>query len=143
MATLRQQLVDQVEARARAIPGLAGVFVWRVAPIPQDGLPCAVVRDQACESRLAATNVHEHRLTFAVDIFAYDLASARDLAGLLLESIRSDVRWKVGGIALAVNTEPLRDSLETKQEERFIAGARVEFVVVYRTPVFTPSAVYP
>jgi len=143
MATIRQQLIDLVRTRVAAIPGISGVFVWRVAPLPQDDIPCAIVRDQACESRLAGTGVHEHRLAFECDIYALDLVTARDLAGLVLQALGQDVRWKENGFPLAINTEPLRDSLMTAQEERFLAGARVEFVVVYRTPVFNPSTVYP
>jgi len=143
MATIRQQLVDLIRTRVAAVPGITGVFIWRVAPAAQDEIPCAIVRDNQCESRLAATNCHEHRLACSVDIYAGDLATARDLAGLVLEALGADVRWRENGYPMAVNTEPLRDSVMTTQEERFLAGARVEFTVVYRTPVFSPSTVYP
>jgi len=143
MATIRQQLIDLVRARVAAVPGLSGVFIWRVSPFPQEELPAAIVRDEMCRSRVAATNVHEHRLQFSVEIFATDTEQVRGLVGAVLESIGLDVRWKESGAPLAVTTEPLSDSIVTQQEERFLAGARVEFVVVYRTPAFKPEAVYP
>jgi hypothetical protein len=36
------------------------------------------------------------------------------------------------------NTEPLNDALVKEQEEQLLTGVRVEFIVVYRTPVFVP-----
>jgi hypothetical protein len=144
MATIRQRLVDLVAARVADVPGLTGAFVWRVAPLSQDELPGAVVRDRECRTNIAATHVHEHRLTLEVDIFGSDLAVVRELLGLVYSALGMDVRWRDQvGIALAVNTEPLTDALMTGQEERFLAGARLQFVIIFRTPSFDPNSVYP
>jgi hypothetical protein len=144
MATIRQRLTDLVTARVAAVPGLTGAFVWRVTPLAQEELPAAIVRDRLCVSRIAATQVHEHRLTFEVDIFAPDVVSLRELLGLVFAALGQDVRWRDGGgQALAVNTEPQNDTLMTGQEERFLAGARLQFVIMFRTPSFDPTSVYP
>jgi hypothetical protein len=113
---------------------------WRPAA---GRIPGAIVRDQEEESRLLAANVHEHRLRFEVDVFTTNVPLLRDLIGLILEAVGQDRRWSQASLPLALNTEPLRDSLITAQEEHFLAGARVEFIVVYRTPVFRPSTSHP
>lgn len=144
MATIRQRLTDLVAARV-AVHGLTGVHTWRVTPLAQEELPAAVVRDLGCVSRIAATGVHEHRLTFEVDVFGVDIIQIRELLGLVIASLRLDVRWRdiISGESLAIFTEPQNDTLMTAQEERFIAGARLQFVIMYRTPVFDPTSVYP
>jgi len=142
VATIRQRLVDQVAARI-AVPGLTGVYIWRTTPLEQADLPAAVVRDLGCVSVIAATDVHEHRLTVEVTIFGADIGQVRELLGAVIATLRGNTRWHDGTQYLAFKTEPENDTLMTSQEERFIAGARLQFVVGYRTPFFDPNSVYP
>ena len=143
MITVRQRLVDLVAARIDGIAEFVSVRIWQATPVAESDLPAAIVRDGKCESRISATNVHEHRLLFEVDILADDVQQLRSLIGEVLAAIRLDLFWSDGTQKLAFRTEPIDDMLVTRQEERFVAGARVQFAISFRTALFDPTLVYP
>jgi hypothetical protein len=135
MPTVRQLLLDAVAARFASIPALASkVFPWRVSPVEPDGIPCCILRDVSCESRISGTQVHYHNLKMQADFYASGPVAARDLMQLAYQSIGLDRKW--GG--LAINTEPLNDSMMATQEEKLLGGARMEFIIGFRTPSFDP-----
>lgn len=144
--TKRQKIVDAVIARLSTISVEAGyetdlgarVEEWPVrfdeSEVPAVGvydLPDEITKD-SLHSRGAT-----HRLKIQVRIFTAKGARARDLRQMIGDVVRGvgeDILW--GG--LAMDTEPNSEGLIIPTEAMEVAGAAIEFTVVYNTATFDP-----
>lgn len=149
MKTLRQELVERVVARMQSIRTANGyqtdagahVEQWpagygeeELRAAPRLGV-CDLPNDATKESMHAESQ--ENRLRVQVRIFtsgAARLDYVRRMIGDVLSAVGADQRWG----KLALHTEPGSDGFVVPQESMSVAGAAVEFVIVYRSKLFNP-----
>lgn len=147
--SIRQQIVDAVDTRLKAILKSAGyetdlgknIFAWRATNLENSELPGAIWRDTDCDdsnATIGSIGYHLHSLTMEVDLRAADgattPASLRTLVTDLQKAIGADVTW--GG--LAIRTTPMKSPLIVEQEEKIIGGANVTFAIEFYTKKWDP-----
>jgi ribosomal protein L29 len=150
--SIRQKIVDAVKARLQGILVSGGyqtdvganVFVWKGADFAADELPACDVRDvrDDIDNTVVSTRREHHRLTFEVAVAVADgtdsMKTARKAIADVYQAIGVDRLWTVSGTRLAFDTELKSDESGIEQRETTLAGAKITFVVSYRTAAFDP-----
>jgi hypothetical protein len=150
--SIRQKIFDLVIARFRGILTTGGyetnlgqqVFGWRDLvnkPLMETELPAINLRDVKCTIDPQTAGIWHHQLEIEADIIASSgTTTAQDVRKMLADvykSIGVDRFWTDGGgIRRAFNTEPKTDEIAVEQESKVVGGARINFVIHYRTKSF-------
>ena len=139
MSTIRQQIVDALDARLQTITianGYSadlGVYEWLVTPLEEEDLPAVIFRDTVDDIDTDEIGQRrKHDLAVTLDIAASSTASAdavRELMRDVLTAIGTDKTF--GG--LAYNTEPLSASLEVSEADQRLSGGQIELEIKYYT----------
>lgn len=154
--TKRQLIMDEIVARMRTIKTANGyqtdlglnVGYWEIT---WDGsgestnLPAVDVCDTNCKTNDYEFDDSEtvHELSVLLRIFAAadDRASAlNELIGEVQAAIKTDPRWKVSGIGLAMGTKLRSADLIVPKESFEVAGAAIEIEVSFKTSTFDAYA---
>lgn len=140
--TVRQQLVEKVQARFGAITIANGyqtdigerVFRCRpVAPTDKEAEAGALnIWDLVEESKPALSFVYEHKLTF--DTYIAKVGSGvdefiRNVIGDLAKAVAVDERWD----GLAIRSEMGKSEYEIDQDKRLTGTVKFSFSIIYRT----------
>jgi hypothetical protein len=150
--SIRQKIVDLVLTRFKGILVSGGyetnlgqqVFGWRDTankPFAETELPAINIRDVRDTIQPQTAQIWHHQLEVQADIIAASgVTTAQDIRKMLADvykAIGVDRFWTDGGgIKRAFNTEPKTDESALEQENKIIGGARINFVIHYRTKSF-------
>lgn len=141
--TIRQQIINKVKERLQTILVANGynsnlgqnVYEWRVETYAKDSPASIEIRDISCETVLL--EAHRHRLLIEaeiVNILDTTPQKAREMIADVIKVIGVDPQWS----SLAINTYPMGDTIEMQQGEKIIGGAKVSFVIEFRTKEWDP-----
>ncbi len=138
--TIRQRIVDAIQEALRGISVANGfatdfgqrVHVWKVAPYEDAGLPCLNVFDRKRETERQLSGRHHHKLYVDIVVVALGATTDRDLRAMMADVIAvvgANRKW--GG--LAYDTDPQSDEIAIEHEDRKRGGAKLSFIVHFRT----------
>ena len=154
-----QRLVNAVKLRFQAIRIANGynsdlglrVHLWRdseAVPFQDDELPALNFRDKSAEVEQRLSGIHDHEITFEVDVITNKFTldhEARRLLADVIQAIGVDRQWteptddpEVTPIKLAVDTLPVRWEFGVTATGKALAGCRYVFMVRQRTRSFDP-----
>ena len=138
--TIRQRIVDAIQSAARGISVANGyktdfggrAHLWKVTPYEDAGLPCLNIFDRKREIERHLSGRHHHQLLVEIVVVALGTATDRDLRAMMADVIRmvgQNRKW--GG--LAYDTDPVSDEIAIEQEDRKRGGAKLAFLIHFRT----------
>jgi len=142
----RQLLVDAVRTRFATILVSGGyetnigakLFEWRVTELETADLPALNFRDTRNVTEQKLSHIHQHALEFEADVLTAGVSETpkqiRKMIADVVKCIGVDRTW--GGIAY--DTDPKEDVLGMDQAGLIAGGARIKFVIKYRTRSFNP-----
>jgi hypothetical protein len=150
--SIREKLCAAVKARMQGISVANGyetelgenVFLWKGADFAAEELPAMDIRDvrDDIDSAAVSTRREHHRITFEVAVAVANgtdsMKTARKAIADIYKAIGVDRYWTVSGARLAFDTDLKSDESGIEQRETTLAGAKVTFVVSYRTAKFDP-----
>jgi len=150
-ASIRQQLVDAIEARLGSIaPGVAfqlpggsyvcqgtikGVYPWRKAAFSQTEVPAIKLDDADAKTSPGPSTMHEHKLQVDLELYVAGKTSTsavRSLMADVIAAVGSDPRW--GGLAYWTDIDG--HTVDVEQAGDVISAALVNLTVTYRTPLW-------
>jgi hypothetical protein len=139
MSTIRQQLIDKIDARLKTVLILNGyvtnigtrVYEWKDINIPADALPCLIFRDVSCDVTDDSDEYyHTKSLSVEIDIKTAAADAPEDLRNYLkdiLKAIGTDLGWD----DLAYNTRLTGDAMEIDHKNRKFGGMKVSISIIY------------
>lgn len=145
MSSVRQQIVDAVDARLKTIKIQNGydsdlgnsVFRWPTNFIAHDKTTALIYRDLDAEVFDAAHNKSDHRLNFVAEIMArLGTITDSEIRKMLNDVSRAlGVDHTLGGLAitLKITAHSINDM---EQTEKIIGAGTINFTVHYRTNQF-------
>jgi len=138
--SLRQQIVDAIEARLRTITIANGyltnagqhVYVWKTIPMADGDLPAIVIYDRGESVNQAWSTLEAYCYDLVVDIEAMASGSAaddtiRNVVADIDKACRTDLRWST----LAKHTVIESVEIELTQGEKLTAGAQITLRITY------------
>ncbi|MDM7922112.1 MAG: hypothetical protein QUS14_07405 [Pyrinomonadaceae bacterium] len=150
----RQRLVDAIKARMQTILTANGyatnigqnVHDWRVH-FQEDELPAVTICDLPADAAETAgrSNPQETIWLMPVQIRVYaakdtDPSNIREMLKDIQAAIRTDDRWKVSNVGLAMITRPLREGPLVHEESFEVIGGVVEMQIQFITQKFNAEA---
>lgn len=142
--SLRQQIVDAIEARLRTITVANGyntnagqhVYVWRTVSLEDAELPALCVYDTDCAmAESGSIGYMTHELQVVIDAIVSGSASRTEVRKLMEDVFRAigvDRTWG----ALAEHTEIQSHGINLEQAERLIGAGQVRLLITYRAPLW-------
>jgi len=135
----RQDIIDAINtqfAKIRTANGYktnigASVREWQTTPIPVDVLPAICFRDGDNEIEASAFDKSFNRVILVIEAFGKDVSAAtvRTYVEDIYKAVGADETW--GGLAL--ETQPLGDTINMETEEEGVGRATVRISILYET----------
>lgn len=148
MPTIRQQIIDTIQARFEGITVVNGyqtdiglnVTSWKETPWDEGIYSGVDVRDPDCTGSADVFPAHTFKLTVKATAFAKVGAGTVDeIRDKTLSDINKAIGIDPSWGGLAINTEPPTDSIIIEHKDKIIGGCEVTFVVQYRTKAWDPN----
>lgn len=138
--TVRQQIIDALEARLQAISIAGGyrtdigarVFEWRSTDLQKKDLPAILYRDGSAPVDNGVADFLGHQLQVDIQIITQGATAPADLREMVadvLQAIGVDATW--GG--LARNTLLTQVDMEIEQADKILGGASIALEIHYDT----------
>jgi hypothetical protein len=143
--SLRQQIVDAIETRAKTISVANGyqtaigshVFVWKLTPFGANEMPGVDIRDRSdaidSEGLKGSVNVDNHDLTVAFEVVCQSGRTSDDDVRKMIADVYKMIGMDPTWGSLALTTQLAGDEITETQDEHVIAGATITVTVLYRT----------
>lgn len=135
--SIRQQLVDAVEARLKSIATFGGrVYPWRRTDLNPSEMPCVLLFDRTAEVGYEGVEMGkaEHRLRLELEAYgrgATTAVQARAMLAEIVAAIWQDPRW--GGLARWTTIDSHELALE--HADQIVGGILLNITIVYRAPL--------
>lgn len=139
--SIRQQIIDKIDARFKSIKATSGyktnigahVFDWLDRDLEGRDLPSLTYKDPQNDKSSATTKIWNNELTIEIDLHSASGAtstySVREMAEDVYKAIGTDETWS----GLAKKTNPVSDITEVEQLDRRVARATIVIRITYET----------
>lgn len=146
MASKRQQVVDALEARLKTITKVNGyasdlgrnVFVWRPLPVPEEVLPCAILRDTVSPTQ-ETFGEHLHRMATEVEVIGAGTDAPEQVRAMVADITKAIGTDRTFG-SLVQEVNPVSEDFQVEQASKKLGSALLRFEVIFTTTPWNPDA---
>jgi hypothetical protein len=139
--SIRQQIIDAVDTRFKAIKTSAGyktnignhVYDWLDRDLADNELDALIYRDKTNDIESASFSDYDNKLTLEIEVKTKSGGTTAKQVRQMIEdvyrAIGTDETWS----GLSINTEPRSDAMDLGQADKIVGSGTIIVEIMYQT----------